>query len=179
MLFISEVLPNPVGNDKGMEWVELANNSETSINLSGFALQDASGKLQKLQGEIAPHGFFVVGLKGKGNLDLNLSLNNSEEALVLLSPSQMVLDSVKWSAAPEGESFARNGSTFLWTKVLTPGAPNSIQSALFENRLLSQNTAVVSGTLSIETALFLAVFFGIGAVVLGRFLSLFHGEIES
>ncbi|MDP3947178.1 MAG: lamin tail domain-containing protein [bacterium] len=175
-LFISEVLPNPKGNDRGAEWIELGNDGSASAALSGWTIKDASGKAFQLRGEISQGGFFVI-----GGTDLGLSLNNGEEILTLLDPAGSARDVVSWAAAPEGESFARSpvellrdftgrsGTTFMWTKLLTPGEANSVENTMFEERLaLTEEGALVS-TGGMGVALGLALTVGLAAVFLAQY----------
>lgn len=169
MPFISEVLPNPKGSDRGAEWIEFGNADPAPAALGGWTLADASGKTLLLRGEVSPNGFLVV-----SGTDLGLSLNNGEETLTLLDPAGVVRDSVSWTAAPEGESFARNGSVFMWTKLLTPGEANRVLSTMFEERLaLKGEGALVNaglpghGGMSVALGLSLAV--GLAAVFLAQY----------
>ena len=64
-LVLSEVLYNPAGADDGLEWVELFNDSDDPIDLSGYSLawggtSWTNGRMQ-LSGTIAAGGCFVVG----------------------------------------------------------------------------------------------------------------------
>lgn len=164
MPFISEVLPNPKGSDRGAEWIELGNDGPAPAALGGWTLKDASGKVLRLRGEVSPNGFFVV-----SGTDLGLSLNNGEETLTLLDPAGSARDVISWTAAPEGESFARNGETFAWTAFLTPGRANRIESTMFENRFsLAQEGALV-GASGMGTALGLALVAGCAAVFLTQY----------
>jgi hypothetical protein len=64
-LVLSEIEFDPVSNDDGYEWVELANTSDVAIDLSAYSL--GSGRtgytysLAQLAGTIPAHGCFVVG----------------------------------------------------------------------------------------------------------------------
>ena len=40
---ISEVLPNPVGDDTQSEWIEVYNPTESSISLDGWSISDVYG----------------------------------------------------------------------------------------------------------------------------------------
>ena len=44
MVFFKEVLPNPVGEDAGGEWIKLVNTEEDITSLAGWSIKDASGK---------------------------------------------------------------------------------------------------------------------------------------
>lgn len=170
MVLISEVLPNPKGSDRGAEWVELSNGGSAPVALGGWTLKDASGKALQLRGEVLPNGFLVI-----GGTDLGLALNNDEETLTLLDPAGDVRDSVSWTAAPEGESFARSGAAFLWTALPTPGEANRVENTMFESRLLlAQEGALLGAGLpgqgGMGAALGLALVAGCTAVFLAQYL---------
>ncbi len=62
-LVINEFETNPEGDDKGNEWVELYNNSVTSIDIDGFTLTAASdrfNKVMELSGSMAPGELLVI-----------------------------------------------------------------------------------------------------------------------
>lgn len=44
MVFIKELLPNPVGRDTEGEWIKLVNTGEAPVEIGGWRLSDASGK---------------------------------------------------------------------------------------------------------------------------------------
>lgn len=64
-LILSEVFYDPSGSDNQLEWVELYNRGNTSIDLSNYSLgnggNDYTYSTVQLSGTIAPHSFFVVG----------------------------------------------------------------------------------------------------------------------
>ncbi|OGY97463.1 MAG: hypothetical protein A2128_00390 [Candidatus Liptonbacteria bacterium GWC1_60_9] len=166
MPFISEILPNPKGSDQGAEWVELGNNGAEAVSLAGWTLRDASGKRMALRGEIAPGGYRVF--EGP---DLGLSLNNAEETLILLDPKGTAADTISWSAAPEGESFARDRSGFMWTQLLTPGAANRVEGAMFEDRLLLAREGTLVGASGISAVFGIALVLGLAAAFFAQHLN--------
>lgn len=141
------------------------NDGPAPAALGGWTLADASGKVLPLRGEITPNGFLVIGGTGLG-----LSLNNGEETLVLADPAGVVRDRVSWTAAPEGESFARTGSVFAWTKLPTPGETNQVLSTMFEKRLLLAHERALVDASDMGTALGLALALGIVAAFLASYL---------
>lgn len=44
MAIISRFLPNPAGNDKAGEWIEILNNGAAPLNLNGWQIKDLSGR---------------------------------------------------------------------------------------------------------------------------------------
>jgi hypothetical protein len=53
-LVISEVLSNPAGSETSSEWLELANDGTTPVDLAGFVLRDAGGALTLPSAPVAP-----------------------------------------------------------------------------------------------------------------------------
>lgn len=98
MLYFKEVLPNPVGRDVEGEWVKLINDGASSINLSGWRLEDASGK-----------SFNVSGTIGRGE-ELkfpysltHISLNNDGDRLLLINPQGEIADELSYGQVGEDE----------------------------------------------------------------------------
>ncbi|MFA5024827.1 MAG: lamin tail domain-containing protein, partial [Patescibacteria group bacterium] len=118
-LIISEFIPNPSGSDEENEWVEIYNAGQDDINLSGWKLQDASGKAYDFEAET---------IKAKGYLVLTrnqtkISINNDAETLILIAPDSTEAFKISFTGgSQEGYSFSRFGlNDWRWTNILTPG----------------------------------------------------------
>jgi len=93
-LLINEFESNPAGEDYGGEWIELFNNTESTIDLDGYTLTASSDwktKVMQLSGSIAPGEtldieptFVMVNSSGK--------YTRSGEALTLKDPDGNILD---------------------------------------------------------------------------------------
>jgi len=62
-LIINEYETNPPGDDKGSEWVELLNNTDKEIDLTGYTLaasSDSRNKKMTLSGTISPGEFLII-----------------------------------------------------------------------------------------------------------------------
>lgn len=135
-VLINELMVNP---SEGNEWLELFNNTSTAINLTGWSINDGSGKIFDLNGEILPQGFLV--------LDLTSSkLNNDGDAVILKNEQGLVIDQMAYgdwdnntgSNAPlpqSGQALARlvgqsdtdnNQQDFFVTVTPTKGLVNNI-----------------------------------------------------
>lgn len=127
---LSEILVNPQGSDTGQEWIELANLSNATVRLEGWAVatsnDDQSTRSKQLLGDImiGPGQWLVIdGLK--------ISLRNSNERIALIAPDETIIDQTLLAgAAPEGESWARFDSGWQWTTQLSPGAANILARPL-------------------------------------------------
>jgi hypothetical protein len=119
-VLINEWLANPVGPDAEGEWLELFNGGASAVNLSGWRLENGSGKGMKL-GDFAikPGEYLVLHRK-----DTKLALRNRNEALSLYNARGELADRAEFlGSAPEGKSISRAEGGFLVTEP-TPGAAN-------------------------------------------------------
>lgn len=118
-----EILPDPQGNDSDGEFIELHNESDTTADVNGWKLKDASGASKTLQDSIAPHGFLLL---QKSSIP---SLNNGGDTIELLDAQNARRDALAYQEAPEGYSIARSGNAWQWTASPTPGQENIFSTA--------------------------------------------------
>ena len=78
---INEVLYDPDGADSGYEWIELYNDSDQSINLSGWMLRKAGSQFELVyafdlfSGHVIPsHSYFLIGEEFVPDTDLTTTL---------------------------------------------------------------------------------------------------------
>ena len=100
MIYLKEVLPNPVGRDNDGEWVRLFNDGSEEANLTGWSLKDESGKSFLLTGK---------SVKSQSELELKyaetkLSLNNDGDTLVLYDSQNKEADKLEYKSVVEGET---------------------------------------------------------------------------
>ena len=118
-MIIQEFLPNPIGKDNDGEYIKLFNDGREAVNLSGWKIKDASGKIYLLNGK---------NIIGQGKLILDyattkISLNNNGETLFLYDSSGELIDEVGYiGSAAEGMVYGK--------KVELSGA---IKQELFED----------------------------------------------
>lgn len=105
-LYLNRLLPNPIGADKGNEWIELCSRSDRSVELTGWWLDDGEGgsKAYSLAGSK---------IEGRGcikifNRDSGLILNNQSDQARLLVGDE-VWDEISYTEAPEGYIYTRQG----------------------------------------------------------------------
>lgn len=124
---INELFPNPKeGGEKG-EFIELRNLGDAAADISGFVLRDASksGKyVLPAWSVIAANGYLAVSRAESG-----LSLNNTDETVSLFDPSGNPVDSASYGTTKEEASYSHDGSSFRWSRYLTPGAVNRFGDA--------------------------------------------------
>ncbi len=129
-----------VPGDGEKEWIELFNNASTTLDLSGMIIEDNTGKILELSGEIGAGGFLVAEL-------LTNKLNNAGDIIILKDSDGEIIDDAAYGAgddgdtsdnaptAEKGETIARTTdgkdsdndlSDFALTTTPTRGAANSI-----------------------------------------------------
>lgn len=137
-LVINEFVSDP--GDDAVEWVEIFNKSDATINLIGWTLEDALGKIVELAGELLPQNLRIFELAAS-------RLNNNGDQIKLFDAKGALIDSVTYGNFDDGNlldnapktrspnSVARGASgldtdednkNFFITTVPTPGGLNNI-----------------------------------------------------
>lgn len=112
------------------DWIELYNNSDQPVDLSGYYLTDEESQLERWafpSGTTIPaNGTLIVWADDKvesaSGLHANFKLSASGENLYLVTPDLSFADFVTFSDAPADQSYARspNGSgSFMWNNNVT------------------------------------------------------------
>ncbi len=136
-------IPDEDGDFK--DWIELYNNSESTINLLDYSLSDDFNNLDKWvfpQKSIQPHDFLLIFASDKNRLDTielhtNFKISSSGEKIFLSDNSGILIDeTVSVSLSPD-ETYGRtpDGNT-NWIKISIPSPNSSNNSA---NQLLFSN----------------------------------------
>jgi hypothetical protein len=123
---ISEILPNPKGNDKEGEFIELASTLTTPVRLCGWTLgDDGKGRTPKgLDGFTIDAGAFLV----LPYDETKITLNNEGDHVRLGNAVRNPYDDISYATAEEGWSYARTTTgMFAWTPSPTPGEENKFQ----------------------------------------------------
>ena len=129
-LRINEFLPNPTGSDSG-EWIELYNNSSTTLNLFGFSLDDAAGGSRPYvlpaSATIPSFGYLTV-----DKADSKISLNNDQDEVRLIDPLQEIIQTIDYVKSSEGESYNYNEleDEWFWSKNISLNASNVLPDRL-------------------------------------------------
>jgi len=121
---LSELLPNPEGDDAAGEFIELLNCDSRALNLTGWSLSVGTRKY-KIAGEQATieSGAWLSLPRSVSKLTLR---NGGGDSVTLLQPDGSVVDKVEYSTAPSGQSYAKVETEWQWTAEPTPGAANKI-----------------------------------------------------
>lgn len=124
---ISELLPNPQSGD---EFIELSNTAAEGVDVSGLWIKDASGSSYALgsRGENTVLGAYEFRLWKRATT--RIALNNTDgEHVILHDQSGNLVDRALYpDDAPENSSYARLGSSWLWTSFVTPSEKNKFVS---------------------------------------------------
>ena len=143
---ISEFIPNPVGSDSA-EFIELYNFGDTAVNLAGFKLDDEDGGsnpyVVPLNTIIKPDEYLVF-----LNSDTKIILNNTDDAVRLLNPNNIIADEVYYDDVPEGSSYARSDKDeWFWSAPATPGEKNIIKKVFSEKDKIIKSKILIQTTL--------------------------------
>jgi len=139
-VFFNEILPSPEGPDDKEEWIEIFNENDFEVDLSGWKISDKVGKTKTY---VFPDGTKIL---AKGYLVLErpktkITLNNDGDELVLVNSSEEIIDHVSYQKAPKGKSYNKTESAWIWTTNLTPNKENFILSQIF-NKKESENLPI-------------------------------------
>ena len=88
---LSELLPNPSTSETADEFIELYNNGEEEVAVTGWQLIDASGQIFTLAGSIGAKRYYAW-----YRSDTKISLNNTGDTIALLQPDGTELDRVSY-----------------------------------------------------------------------------------
>lgn len=124
-LYLSEILPNPKGDDKAGEFIELYNQGAEVLNLVGWKLKVAGKSFLFTDQAIGARNYLAI-----YRASSSLTLNNSSSSVELYSPNQTVPQKiVNYGLGKEGQSYALNPTgNWQWTSIITPGSQNIFQA---------------------------------------------------
>jgi len=160
MVYIKELLPNPVGNDKDGEWIKIINTGGEVTHIGGWRIFDAAEKTftfnanQKL-----PAGGEII-------LDYALTgitLNNDTEELTLVNNKGEIVDTLSYSGQVSDDEII-TAEAFLETTQEVSQSPN-LESLAFAGQGRLVGDAEITPFL---TAIVLAVTLGIIAGFLAK-----------
>ena len=122
-IIFNEILPSPTGADEKEEWIEIFNQNDFEVNISNWKITDVAGKTETYAfpqiTKIPAQGFLVLSRPTS-----KITLNNDEDGLLLIQPNGNILDNVDYQKAPQGQSYNKAESNWVWSSVLTPASKN-------------------------------------------------------
>ena len=124
-VYISELFPNPKGDDSETEFIELFNDENRIVNLKGWKIKIFNKVFEIENLQILPKNFLVLYKK-----DSKLDLKNSSSTVELLLPLQVTpQQTVAYVDAAEDQSYAINDlNEWRWTTEATPNRKNVFKS---------------------------------------------------
>ena len=120
---INEFLPDPVGDDDTLEFIELHNNSNNLIDLSGWVLKNASGKVFAIpsSAHIDPYGYVTFYSSQTGSM----LANTGDRSISLIDPGATIHETASYNGSTSGYSYNRLGDgTYSKSSTPTPNALN-------------------------------------------------------
>jgi beta-lactamase superfamily II metal-dependent hydrolase len=99
IISIASLVPNPVGDDRALEEVELRSNAGSTVDLVGWFLRDASGRVWTLSSLDQVAAGASVTIKRAG---MAMSLDNGGDTIELLDSLGAVVDRMTYGQTAEG-----------------------------------------------------------------------------
>jgi len=91
-LVINEFVFDPTTGAK--EWIELYNNTTSTLNLNGLTLEDGVGVIANLTGVIAAHSFYIQ--------ELSTNKLNNDGDIIILKQDATIIDQVTYGSWDDG-----------------------------------------------------------------------------
>jgi len=124
-IFINEILPSPEELDAENEWIEIFNENNFKVDVSGWQIKYTIGTPRTYVftngTKIRPNEFLVL-----HRPQTKIILKNEGDTLELLNPNGEVVHQVTYEKALLGQSYNRTSSGWEWSTTLTPGKENII-----------------------------------------------------
>ena len=127
-IIITEFLPNPEDSDRDNEFIEIYNNDDIKVDLSGWVLEDKVGSIKKF---IIPDDTEIsIGeYKVFYSDETKITLNNSGDGIILKDNKNNIIDETSISNSVQEEQSYILDEYGGWTLTLkpTPGRKNVIK----------------------------------------------------
>lgn len=130
-IVITEIFPNPEGDDTEGEFIELFNKGDKDINLKNWRLGDESEReFVFKEDKIIKSGEYIAVLRRESGI----ALNNTNDSVKVFQPDKDApLTVIKYKDTVEGWSYALNPKNkWVWTEAVMPGKENIFKAV---NRL--------------------------------------------
>lgn len=164
-LVVNEVMSNPAGDDSGREWVELYNETDAPIDLTGMTVSIKGGSFISTTlvggGNILPAGgYAIIGSTVSGAtkflqdypaftgplLRSSISLVNTGATSIDIKVGTVTTGITSYVAAKENHTLSFIGGTYV-TGIPTPGAQNAAAESDIENTSTTATTTATQVTL--------------------------------
>ncbi|MFA5107709.1 MAG: lamin tail domain-containing protein [Patescibacteria group bacterium] len=143
---LTELLPNPDGEEAEEEFIEIGNFDTREIDLIGWQLTDKKTYYQIDKSTVIEPGEYIALYRS----ETHIALNNPGDEVFLIGPGDKIISGVSYQKAGTGQSWSRRDQTtdWLWSSATTPNEPNEFIDA--EN---TENDPPVSAATSEKTSL--------------------------
>jgi len=152
-IVINEVAWAGTADSSNDEWIELYNNSNQAVDLSGWKITDSSSTYTISSGLIQPYGYFLVEDSEQtittisADSIIGISLTNTGERLALYNAGGTLIDEVNAAGGTWPAGDAANKSSMERKDPSIAGTDNSNwASATSGNASLSRNGGSIMGT---------------------------------
>ncbi len=180
-IVINEILPSPEGPDEKEEWIEFFNQNDFEVILSGWQIRDTAGKTKTYtlsNKKTVPAKGFLVLLRP----ETKITLNNDSDGLDLVQPNGEIIDTVGYKKAPQGKSYNRTASGWVWSSALTPGKPNIVQTPqtqqLEENKKDKKGLAAIKEQFPEKASLFVLITALVAAIFSGAIILILKNKLR-
>ena len=146
-VMLTELLPNPDGEEAEEEFIEIGNFDTREINLIGWQLTDKKTYYQIDKSTVIEPGEYLALYRS----ETRLALNNPGDEVFLVGPGDKIVSGVSYQKAGTGQSWSRRDQTtaWLWSSATTPNEPNEfVEAEEAENN--SPVSAATSEKISLE-----------------------------
>jgi hypothetical protein len=131
-IIFNEIMPAPKGSDENNEWIELYNQNNFAVNLSGWKIRDTTGATTTYtipsEIKINANDFLVLQRE-----KTKITLNNKNDGLLLVRPDGIIESLVNYENALAEKSYNFTGDNWFWGGDLTPGSANATSPAAQES----------------------------------------------
>jgi len=97
--YISEIFPNPKGQDLNQEWLEIQNPQNSNLFLNNWKLIINKKEIKIPNTTIPPMSTKII--------QENIKLNNTSEEIVLLNDKNQIIQKINYESAKENLSYSR------------------------------------------------------------------------
>lgn len=146
-IFINEILPAPEGADEQNEWLEIYNDNNFVVDLTGWQIKDQVGAIKTYtwpaNSPIKAKGFLIV-----SRAQSKIVLQNNGDGLTLVNPQGIIADQITYPASPANQSYNHTSGGWIWSRLLTPGNPNEIDkiNTAVQQKIAQKKPATVLAT---------------------------------
>lgn len=129
-IFLTEIMPNPAGDDAEFEYIEIFNAGKRDVDLTGWSLSNEENKKIDFK-KILPVAKIQAGIfMPVFRKNTKIVLHNDKGEVKLFQPfAEKPIQTVKYDNVQEGWSYNNDNADWIWSMIPTPGIANEIKAA--------------------------------------------------